>query len=139
MPPKPQTRGISNAEFLAKQRRRIIELKEFKNANLKNTEPTAVKKDFQERQKLQRLQNAIQNQNVSENTKRILENVLRVQNKKFTDNARQQRIHRERELVSDATNLLNTPSIFKEAELDFTGIPENNIFESRQHYERKSL
>jgi hypothetical protein len=56
---------------------------------------------------------AVAEANVSPNTMLILEQIRAVQNKGKADDANMQRILRERKMVNQQMNLMNTPNIFK--------------------------
>jgi len=49
---------------------------------------------------------------LSQSTQRILDDLLRIQNKGAIDNLKQQRIQRERKIISASSNMLKTPSLF---------------------------
>lgn len=76
-------------------------------------------------------------QTVSPRTQRVLDTIRRIQNKGKTDNIEQQRRHRERQMVSDSTNLLKAHENMIDNKMDFTGTEDNilsapNIWKENQ-------
>ena len=63
---------------------------------------------------------------LSPNTRRELAIVATIQNKSKTDDARRQRIRRERKVMQKATSTLNTPFIFNEVLINPTQEVEGN-------------
>jgi len=98
-----------------------------KQKSIMNTEPKAVIGDYYERKRRMMLANQMKNNYLSPNTRLMLERTMAIQNKGAADNSRMQRIHRERKILSDATNILRTPFLFKNDKLDMTGIGVDNI------------
>ena len=64
---------------------------------------------------------------VTPRTQAILDDVRRVQLKGKRDDVNMQRRLRERKMVSNATNIMATPFIFKDNSLDVTNVDDNNI------------
>lgn len=64
---------------------------------------------------------------ISPNTQAILTRLRRTQLKAQSDDVEMQRRLRERKMVAGAGSLLNTPFIFKEHQMDITGVDEDNI------------
>jgi len=61
------------------------------------------------------------------NTQRILDSVRRIQNKGHFDNIENDRRHRERRLLSRNMNLLRAHENMTKVDMNFTGVPEDNI------------
>lgn len=126
-----QQRGLTDRQMFGEQFRklkRIQQLREFKEAQeLQNTNLKPIREDFEKRKEIARIQNALKERNLSENTKMLLERILRVKNKKYTDDNRMQRVIRERRIIQDNTDILKAENTFKNAELDFTGVKQDNI------------
>jgi len=73
-------------------------------------------------------------QTISPRTQRILDTIRRIQNKAKTDNIEQQRRHRERKMVSESTNLLHANQNMINVDMDFTGVPEDNILLAKNSF-----
>ena len=69
----------------------------------------------------------LSNNSISPNTQKMLMDLRRVQNKAKSDNIDQQRRNEEKRLVGTAGSLLATPYIFKDYQLDATGVSGDNI------------
>jgi len=63
----------------------------------------------------------------SPNTQQMLDNLRRTQLKGVRDDIDMQRRLREKAMLAQAGNILDTPFIFKKNQVDFTGVPEDNI------------
>lgn len=97
------------------------------NKNLRNTQRLEVLADYYRRQQAQKRTNAGQNQQLSENTQRILNEVMRVQNLGHNAIQRQARIHRERQILSNAMNLMKAHENMTPMPIDFAGVQQDNI------------
>lgn len=64
---------------------------------------------------------------ISPNTQNILRRLRRTQLKSKTDDVIMQRRLKERKMVASAGNLLETPFVFKEYQMDITGVHQDNI------------
>jgi hypothetical protein len=64
---------------------------------------------------------------ISPQTQRILDNLRRTQLKAKSDDVEMQRRIREKKMVAQAGSLLATPFVFKDHQMNITGIPKDNI------------
>lgn len=76
---------------------------------------------------------------VSPNTQRLLDNLRRTQLKAKSDDVEMQRRIRERKMVSHAGSLLNTPFIFKDHNLNMTGVDGDNILKAPNIFKDTSM
>ena len=103
-----------------------------------NTDRQGVMQDFETKKRQERIKNSVRNKELSPNTRLLLQRVAEIHNKASRDDNRQQRIVRERRLIQNATDLLQTPNIFAEKRglIDFTGT-ENNILQCDSVFKEK--
>jgi len=106
---------------------------------LTNLDRAEVFRRFQMEKNLELIKQLQEQNQLSKNTREMLKNVGRIQNKGRVDDSRVQRIRRERQIIQDSTSLLRTPNIFNHAILDFTGIPEDNILMAENIFKHDKL
>lgn len=111
------------------QLRRLKQLRRINNPEL-NTNRNAVLRKFHQDKFNSLRKQQINETQISAHTRMQLETIARIQNKAKLQDAKMQRIKRERALLGDSMSLLNTPNIFKTHQLDFTGVSNDNILKS---------
>lgn len=84
--------------------------------------------------------NRQKNETLSPSASMILKNLRDVQSKAYRDVQRQERLRRERNAISQASNLLKTPNVFSKdnplrLDFDVTGVSDDNILKSKNIFE----
>lgn len=108
---------------------RIIQLQK-QNPEYNTNQKAVVRKHEVDRQRM-KVEQALRSQQLSPQTRLILERLMRIQNKGARDEAEMQRRIRERRIVGDASNLLKTPFIFGKDSAKFDVLEmEGNILQA---------
>ncbi|MBS3099048.1 hypothetical protein J4462_02450 [Candidatus Pacearchaeota archaeon] len=112
----------------SQQRFNLLRLKQLQQQNqqLYNTNPNQVLLDYYQRKAQQLQQERSKNEKLSSNTKRLMDEVMRIQNLSRVRDSQQQRRNRERKLLANVLDLMKTPNIFAHANMDFTRLPEGD-------------
>tara|TARA_B100001971_G_scaffold212899_1_gene244334 strand:- start:489 stop:1286 length:798 start_codon:yes stop_codon:yes gene_type:complete len=74
---------------------------------------------------------------VSPNTQKILHRLRRTQLKSQSDDVEMQRRLNERRIVDNAGDIMKTPFIFNQHQLDITGVPEKNILMAKNVFKER--
>jgi len=138
----------SNRKFSSKQKlnpnqvravQRMIALRKRKGLSLKNTN---LKENLQYQEKLKQryqIEKERENKQLSQNTKNILTNLLRVQSKSRTDDDANQRRVRERQIVGRSMNLMKAHENMNKVKLDMTGVSTDNILKAENIFKKDEI
>lgn len=114
--------------FFERMRRARSEM-QFRNVSMQDMRDTTAFHNTLRNQML--AESELKNQQLSENTKRMLDRVREIQTRGQRQDDKMQRVLRERRILQDATDLMKTPSLFdsknRRGKLDFSGVSEDNI------------
>ena len=129
--------SFQQRKFTPLQRQRLQSLQDkiqIRTPEGMNTDMRGVVASHDEQRERILQESSIRNQQLSPNTKLMLDRVRRIQTMGQRADDRQQRIQRERKIIQNATDVLRTPSLFdsknQRGKLDFTGVDGDNILKS---------
>ena len=120
-PPTKRPKRILSAREKALQK--IIQ----KRQSLSNVNPKEVLRQFYKDRNEHLLRHHRGSRELSFKTREELEKILMIQNKAKTDDMRQQRIQRERNILGRSMNLMKAHYNLSRTRLDFTGVKGDNI------------
>lgn len=126
--------GIIRESYPSK---RISNIRRLKQVQITRSKPySKINSNINKQQLIEeynrlRLQQALQqkqvNETQSESFRRLRDSLIRIQNKGRNDIARMNRINRERKALSSMMNLMKAHENMTNVNMDFTGVPEDNI------------
>lgn len=103
-----------------------------------NSDPKAVYEKFKQQKQQMLISQALQSNQLSANTRAILERLARIQNLSRTRDLEQQRRLREKNVLAQAMDLTKVPYIFDKYQFDSTGVNSENILMAKNVFKETS-